>query len=335
MTSTINTKAVLLNEFGGPDKLFVKEIPAQVPKAGEVRVRVHAVGLNRAEVLFRQGMYFDLPSKFPASLGYEGAGVVESVGAGVTKFKVGDRVAANITNLQSANPTNLELAVFPETALVHLIDGQSFAEGASIWMAYLTGYFAMADAHKLGPGQVVVVTAASSSTGLAAIQLAHAMGATVIATSRTSAKKQQLLDFGADHFIATNEEDVGKRINEITKNAGANLIYDPVGGPLASKLISALAFRGTYLIYGILSPEPTPFPTMELMTKFGNMKAYVVLDYANDRDKLAIATDFINKNIPKFKSIVGKVFKGIESTPAAHTYLDSADLFGKVVVEFQ
>ncbi|GAM26278.1 hypothetical protein SAMD00019534_094530 [Acytostelium subglobosum LB1] len=334
MSTTTTTKSVLFNEFGDADKLYVGQVPIQLPKKGEVAVKVAAIGLNRAEVLYRTGKYLDRPASYPASLGYEAAGVVESVGEGVVNFKVGDRVAVLVNTQQSRHPSNKVHAVFPENSLVHIDEGQSNVEAASVWMAYLTAYFALVDISNLTAGQTIVITAASSSTGLAAIQLARALGATVIATSRTSTKKQRLLDFGAHHFIATGEEDVEQRILELTNGVGANLIYDPVGGPLVTKLVSAIALRGTFVLYGLLSPEPTPFPILQVMSKYINFKGYILFEFTTDEAALTRATTYLRQHFSKYQSIVGKVFKGIEATPAAHVYLDEKDLFGKVIVEF-
>ncbi|GAM18547.1 hypothetical protein SAMD00019534_017220, partial [Acytostelium subglobosum LB1] len=327
------SKTVVFDEYGDASKLYVKELPIRIPSVGEVRVKIAAVGLNRAETMYRSGIFYDLPTSFPASIGYEGAGVVDALGPGVTNFKVGDKVAILTTNLMSKYSTNMEYAIFPEESLVLMNEGQTFVEAASLWTAYLTAYFALVEVHKVTAGQVVVVNAASSSTGLAAIQLVISLGATVIATSRSSAKRQQLLDLGAHHFIATKEENVAQRINEITNNFGANVIYDPVAGPMVAELVTAMAPKGTYIIYGVMSPDPTPFPINSIIFKFINFKAYAVLEFSFDPVAIQRAVTFLRDRLPTFRSIIGKVFQGIESTPSAHQYLDGSDLFGKVVIE--
>eukprot|EP01132_Coremiostelium_polycephalum_P005897 gene5897-7344_t len=336
MDSYLNTtKSVILREFGGPDVIKVEEIPIPEPLKGEVRVRVDAVGLNRVEQYYRNGTFFRL--KKPGSIGVEGAGTVEKLGEGVDNFKIGDRVSL-IPNvpLQYQYPTNREHAVFPAISLVKNPDIVSNVEMASVWLAYLTGYFALFNIGRIQKGDFVVITAASSSSGLAAIQLAKAEGAIVIATSRTSAKHQQLLDIGADYVISTSEENIEKRIMEITNGIGANIIYDPVAGPAINQLANATKPKGTIIIYGLLSDEPTPFPLTQSMSKNINIKGYSVHEFIVDPTQLEKGIRHILNGLSnrKFKSIVGKTFKGIESVIDGHKYLENKDLFGKIVIEF-
>ena len=153
-----------------------------------------------------------------------------------------------------------------EEAIVHASELAEYparlssTEAAAIWMQYLTAYGALIAFGRITSGDFVVITAASSSVGLAAIQIVNVEGAIAIATTRTSKKRAELLSLGADHVIATGEEDLTQRVNEITGGKGARLIFDPIGGPFIEQLVAAAAQGGTIFEYGWLSLQPTPFP---------------------------------------------------------------------------
>ncbi|GAM28514.1 hypothetical protein SAMD00019534_116900 [Acytostelium subglobosum LB1] len=335
--STSTSKTIIFEQFGQSDVLKVKEVPVPSVGDGQVRVKVAAVGLNRAEALIRAGIFFEKPT-LPSGIGYEGAGTVEAIGKGVTKFKVGDRVVVIPTaRISPSSTTNSEHIVFPENLLAPIPANQSFADAAATWTAYLTAYFAIYEyGITIKSTDTVVITAASSSVALAFIHYVKSFGATVIATSRTNAKKDQIIAQGADHFIATGEEDLVKRIRELTKGAGANLFLDPVGGAQLEKLVFAAAYEASFIIYGTLSREPAVLPVGATIGNHLTIKGYSVLSFYQNPQAVERAQQFITKFIATHKvpSIVGQVLKGIESIPAGHMILDSADLFGKVIVEF-
>ncbi|GAM24729.1 hypothetical protein SAMD00019534_079040, partial [Acytostelium subglobosum LB1] len=327
------SKTIIFEQYGPSDVLKVKEVPVPTPGDGQVRVKVAAVGLNRAEALIRAGLFFIKPT-LPSGIGYEAAGTVDAIGNTVTKFKVGDRVVVVPT---SSITTNSEHIVLPENQLAHIPVDQSFTDAAATWTAYLTAYFAIYEyGLTIKSTDTVVVTAASSSVALAFIHYVKSFGATVIALSRTNAKKDQIIAQGADHFIATGEEDLVKRIRELTKGAGANLFLDPVGGPQLEKLVFAAAYEATLILYGMLSSEPTVLPVGATIGNHLTIKGYSVSSFYPNPQAVERAQLFITKflSTQKVPSIVGQVLKGIESVPAGHKILDSGDLFGKVVVEF-
>ena len=172
-------RIVRFHETGGPDVLRLDEVPEVDPGAGEVRMRVEAIGLNRAEVMLREGIYHEQPV-FPSRIGYEAAGVVEAVGAGVTRVKEGDRIATvpSFALSQTRQGVYGESATVPAEIAEPYPAALSPAEGASLWMAYLTAYGALVHYGNLGPDDAAIVTAASSSVGLAAIQIAPIEGDT-------------------------------------------------------------------------------------------------------------------------------------------------------------
>lgn len=325
-------RIVRFYEKGGPEVLKIEDVEVPPPGPGEIAIAVKALGLNRAEVMFRSSQYTETPD-FPARLGYEAAGVITALGSGVSGFSPGDAVSfvppLSITRWGAYG----EVATFPAEVAVKHPASLSWVEAAAIWMQYVTAYGALIDVAKLGKGDFVVITAASSSVGLAAIQIARMVGATPVATTRTGAKKSALRDVGAAHVIASEEEDLAARIKEITRGAGARIVFDPVGGPAFVPLTEAMSPGGILLEYGALSPEPTPFPLFPVLTKSLTLRGYIYKEIVRDRERLEKAKRFILDGIDSgaLKPIIAKTFP-LEEIVEAHRYLESNQQFGKIVV---
>ncbi len=206
------------------------EVPA--PAAGEVQIRVQAIGLNRAEIMYRNGQYVIEP-EFPARLGYEAAGVVQAVGENVEAF-TGDLVSVIPSFMFNEYGMYGELVNAPVHAVVKHPENLSFEEAAASWMMYVTAYGALVEYGNLQAGQNVVIRAASSSVGLAAIQIANMLGAKPIALTELP-KRDMLLKAGAATVIASAEQDMVAEINHATDGMGAHIVFDPVGGPDVAK----------------------------------------------------------------------------------------------------
>ena len=222
------TKVIRVHQLGGPEVLQIEDIAVGDPGPGEVRIKVEAVGLNRSEAMYRAGRYPVKP-QLPSLIGYEGVGTIEAVGAGVTDYKEGDRVCVLPMIHQGQYGIWAEQAIVPARILLPAPPGLSAAEAASIWMQYMTA-FALIEVAEVGLDDGVIVRAASSSVGIAAIQLANWAGAVSIAATRTSAKADALLAHGAAHVVATEEDDLVERVMDITGGKGAYVAFDPVGG---------------------------------------------------------------------------------------------------------
>ncbi|WP_235047677.1 zinc-dependent alcohol dehydrogenase family protein [Limimaricola cinnabarinus] len=209
----------------------------------------------------------------------------------------------------------------------------SFEEAAAVWMQYVTAWGALVEQAKLGEGDFVIVTAASSSVGLAAFQIARMVGTTVIATTRTSAKRQALLDAGAHHVVATEEEDLVAKVMEITGGAGARVVLDPVGGPSFEPLTASMARGGILLEYGALSGEPTPFPLFSVLGKSLTLKGYLYSEIVSDDAALDRAKAFIVAGLESgaLKPRIARTFP-LDAIQDAHRFLESNDQIGKVVV---
>jgi NADPH:quinone reductase-like Zn-dependent oxidoreductase len=255
-------------------------------------LKVEALGLNRAEIMFRNGAYLEAP-KLPARLGYEAAGIIDAVGPGVTAFQPGDRVSTIPAFSQNSYGVYGESAIVPAYAVARYPTSLTPVEGASIWMQYLTAWGGLLHYGRLASGQSVLITAASSSVGLAAIQMARLIGATPIAVTRTSAKKQALLDFGAAHVIASAEEDLPAAVRQYTGSKGVDLVFDPIAGPFLETLAEAAAAGSQLIEYGALSPEPTPFPLFTALSKGLTVRAYTLFEIMPNPELKARAEHYI------------------------------------------
>ena len=325
-------RVVRFHQLGGPEVLGIEEVAVPAPGPGEVRIRVKALGLNRAEAMLRTGNYIETAT-FPSGLGFEAAGIVDQIGAGVADLKVGDAVSVVPPQSQLRWPAYGELASFPAAHVVKPPASLGFEAAAAIWMQYVTAYGALIDIARLQAKDFVVVTAASSSVGLAAIQIARMVGATPIAVTRTSEKKQALLEAGAAHVIASAEEDLQARLEAIAGVEGVRVVFDPIGGPAFVPLTAAMARGGILIEYGALSPEPTPFPLFAVLGKSLTLRGYLIHEITGDPERLQAAKAFILGGLESgaLKPIIAKIFP-FEEIVAAHRYLESNAQFGKIVV---
>ncbi len=323
-------RTVRFHEFGGPDVLEIEEMTVPNPGPEEVRLRIRAIGLNRSEVLTRSGRSASKPT-LPAQLGLEAAGEIDAIGPGVEGFVIGDHVAIIPGAMNRAYYS--EVALTPARTLVKISRDQSWQEAAATWMAFATAWTGLIDIGRLSAGQMALITAASSSTGLAAIQVARKVGATPIALTRTSAKKSALLDAGAAHVIATEEQDIAKEVVKITAGTGAQLVFDAVGGPSFEKLADATAAGGILIVYGRFSTDVTPLPLAQTLWKDLTIRGFGLPATIARDDKLAAVKQFINEGLASgaLNPIIAKTFE-FEDIVAAHRYLESGAQFGKVVV---
>jgi len=325
-------RIVRIHEYGDASVLKLEDLEVSAPAANEVQISVKAIGLNRAEVMFRNHAYLQ-EAEFPSRLGYEAAGIVTAVGSDVTEITIGDSVAL-IPPLDIARwGTYGELANVPAHLVVKSPENLSFEEAAASWMQYVTAWGALIEQAKLRQGDFVIVTAASSSVGLAAFQMARMVGATSIAITRTHAKKQALLDAGAAHVIVSDEEDIVERVMTITAGQGARVVFDPVGGPSFEPLTQSMARGGILLEYGALSSEPTPFPLFTVLGKSLTLKGYLYAEIVADPEALERAKAFILQGLKSgaLRPIIAKTFT-LSDIQDAHRFLETNQQIGKTVV---
>jgi NADPH:quinone reductase-like Zn-dependent oxidoreductase len=325
-------KIVRFHRIGGPENLKLEEAPSRGPGKCEVKLRVRAVGLNRAEAGYMRGLYLEQP-ELPSRIGYEAAGVVEAVGAGVDANWIGKRVATVPGYSMNRYGVLGEEAIVPADSLAEYPKRLSPIEAAAIWMQYLTAYGALVTFGDVHAGDFVVVTAASSGVGLAAIQIVKAEGATAIATTRTGKKREELLSLGADHVIATEEEDLVARVKELTGGKGARVIFDAISGPIVEKLAAAAAPGGIIFEYGFLSMQPTPFPLAIALPKGLSIRGYIVGEISRNAVRLQTAKQYIFDRLQdgRFQPKIAKTFS-LEQASEAYEYLESNAQVGKIVI---
>lgn len=325
------TRVVRVHELGGPEVLRIDNVEVGAPGPGEVRLRVEAIGLNRSEVVYRQGGYLMKP-KLPTLIGYEGVGVIQALGQGVEGFAVGERVCVVPSYRLGEYGMYAEETLVPARSLLHAPPGLSAVEAASIWMQYFTA-MAIIEFGKATVGDYVILRAPSSSVGLAAMQLANWAGATPIAATRRSDKAAALRAHGAAHVIATEEQDLVAEVMRITDGKGARLVFDPVGGPEVEKLANAMANEGTLFIYGSLSGQPTVFPHWPAALKALSIQGWVATHIWAYPERYARAQRLVLRGLAEghLKPVISKTFP-FEEIVEAHRYLESNQQLGKIVV---
>ena len=325
-------RAVRFHEIGGPEVLMIEEVPTAQPKAGEVRIRVRALGLNRADSMYRTGRYVIEP-QFPATFGYEAAGTIDAVGPGVEGLLEGDAVAVIPAFMFDEYAVFADLAIAPARAVAKLPEGVSWEVAAATWMPFTTVWGALIDIAKLGAGDFVVLSAASSSVGLAAMQIARHVGATPIAITRKNEKVEELKEAGAEHIVQTGLDDVEKEILRITGGRGARVVFDPVGGSDFHSIVSATCKDAIVFIYGALSHDTTPIPVLHILGKHTTIRGYEFIEVTSDDGKLERAKAFINEGLSAghFKPQIAKTFP-FEAVVEAYRYLESNTQFGKIVL---
>lgn len=326
------SRVVRFHQTGGPEVLKITDEQVAAPVKGEVQIKVHAIGLNRAEAMFRHGQYLETP-QFPSRLGYEAAGTVAAVGDGVTGFKLGDAVSTIPAFSMNQYGTYGELVNMPVHAVVKHPANLSWVEATAIWMQYTTAYGALVEIADIKMGDFVLITAASSSVGLAAIEIANMMGAVPIAMTRKSGKRDALLKAGAKYVIASEEQDIVAEVNKITQGKGARVVFDPVAGPTISKLAEATAHGGIIFQYGALSAEATPLPLFAVLGKQLTIRGYTLFGVTSDPVRLEKAKKFVIDGVGsgKLKPIIAKTFP-FEQIVEAHRYMESNAQLGKIVV---
>jgi len=324
------SRSVRFHEFGGPEVLKIENVVVPEPGPKEVRLRIKAIGLNRSELLTRSGKSITKPA-LPAGLGLEAAGFVEALGSDVDGLAVGDRVAVIPDGFGRGYYG--EVALAPARTLTKMPPDQTWQDAAATWMAFGTAWAGLIDIAGLSTGRTVLITAASSSTGLAAIQIVRKVGATPIALTRTSAKKAALIEAGASHVIASEEQDLVEEVARLTGGKGAEVVFDAVGGPTFEKLTHATAIRGLLLSYGRLSPDATPLPIAQLLWKGLTIQGFNLPDAIAREDKLAELKQFVGDGLASgtLRPAIARTF-AFEQIVAAHRYVETGTQVGKVVV---
>jgi NADPH:quinone reductase-like Zn-dependent oxidoreductase len=326
------TRGVRIHQFGGPDVLHIEDTLVGEPGLGEVRLDIRAIGLNRTEVTLRSGRSPIKPS-LPTSIGWEAAGVIDEVGPDVENWRSGDRVALVPAYGAAQYALYSEVAIAPARSLVAIPDDQTFEQAAATWAAFGTAWAGLISVGNLKNGDTVLISAASSSVGLAAIQTAIRVGARPIALTRTSQKSDELLAHGAAEVLAAEEVDVVQEVKELTGGKGAELVLDAVGGPGFSKLSEATATGGMLILYGALSAEPTVIPPFQVFARDLTIRGFAFPNIARNDEHLAAVQQFVGEGISGRSLVptIARTFK-FDEIIDTHRFLESSNHTGKTVV---
>ena len=254
------TKAIRIEQFGGPEVMQWVDVDLGEPGAGEIRLRHAAAGLNYIEVYQRDGLY---PLTLPCGLGQEGAGVVEAVGDGVTELRPGDRVAYG-----SGPPGSYaEARLIPADKVIKLPDAIDERTAACIMLKGMTAYYLLHRTHAVKPGDVILVHAAAGGVGSLLVPWARHLGAEVIGTAGSAEKAGRARTFGCSHVIEYAHEDVAKRVREITDGRGVDVVYDAVGKATYEASLDSLRPRGLMVSFGNASGTIPAVDMLELMKR--------------------------------------------------------------------
>jgi len=325
--SSIQAKAIRMFKTGGPEVMEWVDVEVGLPGPNEVRIKHEAVGLNYIDVYFRVGMY---PQPLPASLGMEGAGVVEAIGPGVTHVKVGDRVA------YAGRPPGAysQVRVMPAETLVKLPDAISFEQGAAMMLQGLTVQYLLNDSYQVKPGDVVLFHAAAGGVGLIACQWLKALGATVIGTVGSEEKAALAKAHGCDHTINYNKENFVERTRELTNGKGVPVVYDSIGKDTFMQSLDCLSPRGMMVTYGNAS-GPVPPVDVSILGGKGSLKLTrpTVMTYAHNRALLEPMSADLFDRVSKgqIKIEVNQTYQ-LENVAQAHRDLESRKTTGSTVL---
>ncbi len=251
-------KAIIVRRHGGPEVLEYADLPLPEPKAGQVRVALRAIGVNRRDSFIRDGSY---PRALPLVPGIEGAGVVDGIGPGVTGWQTGERVVYYVPDRLGAYA---DYQIVPTDRIVRLPDGLSFQDAAAIFDHGLTAHYLTNTTFPLRAGHRVLVHAAAGGVGSLLVQFAHRLGATVYGTVSTPRKAELIKSLGADHAINYRETDFVYAVLELTGGKGVDAVYDSVGKDTVAGSVRCVTKRGMLILYGQTSGPVTAINPAEL-----------------------------------------------------------------------
>jgi NADPH:quinone reductase-like Zn-dependent oxidoreductase len=272
------SRVIRFHQFGSADVLLCETQPTPEPGAGEVLVRVEALGVNWGDVLWRQNLA-DEQASLPAGFGSELAGEVVAVGEGVQQFKPGMRVASFPAHSINRYPASGDVVLMPQQALTEYPDNLTPAEASVHYSGLLLAYFALVNLAQIQSGQQVLVTEASNCVGPSVVQLATALGAQVIAATSESENRALLKELGAVKVVATDEQDLVLEVERFTENRGVEVVLDALCGPQLCRLGDIAATRGKLILYGMGGGNETSFPACAAFKKHLQIFRHSVLDF--------------------------------------------------------
>lgn len=262
------SKAQVIHELGPPDAMRWEDWPVPDPGPGEVRLRHTAVGVNFADTYHRGGISHPWPvPPCPVVIGFEGVGVAEDVGEGVTDFQVGDRVAYGIPPLGSY----AEIRNYPADKLLHLPDGLDDRQVAALLMKGMTAHYLVHRTYAVQPGDVILVHAAAGGMGLILCQWAKALGATIVGTVSTNEKAEVARAAGCDHPVVRSKQSFVDVVREVTDGEGCAVVYEAIGKETLQDSLDCLRLMGVCAAYGHVSGPPDPVDIVQDLGRRGSL----------------------------------------------------------------
>jgi putative PIG3 family NAD(P)H quinone oxidoreductase len=324
-------RAVVIREPGGPEVLELREVPSPEPSRGEVRVRVRATAVNRADLLQRLGRY-PAPPGSPADIpGMEIAGEVDALGEGVGDLAIGDRVFGIVGGGAYA-----EYVVVHARTLARMPAAMPFDEAAAVPEVFITAWDAMVDQARLTAGELVLVHAAGSGVGTAAVQIARAVGARTLGTARTAEKLARARELGLDDGVAVDRGRFADEVLARTGSRGVDVVVELVGGAYVAEDLACLAPRGRIVVVGAMAGATCEVSLPLLMVKRAELRG-TVLRARPLEEKILAARALQRHLVPLFergalRAVVDRVLP-LARAADAHALLQSNETFGKVVLE--
>lgn len=322
------TKAFVVHTTGGPEKMIWETVTVGKPGPDEVLLRQTVIGVNYVDIHFRSGMFSALPVPFVP--GVEGVGIVEDVGANVSEFKVGDRVA------YASYPMGAyaESRLMPANRLVHVPDGISDLDAASFMLQGMTACFLVRRTYPVKPGDTILVHAAAGGVGLLVCQWAKALGATVIGTVGSKEKAILAHEHGCDHTIISRNEDIAKRVRELTNGEGVPVVYDSIGKDTLTASLDSLRPLGLLVNFGS-SSGPVNILDVNVLGLKGSLfftRPILPIYTAKRSDLLTIANEFFDVvKQGKVKSVVRQIYS-LRDAVQAHRDLEERNTMGSSVL---
>jgi NADPH2:quinone reductase len=319
-------KAIRIDAFGGPEVLRLVATPTPQPVPGQLLVRVEAAGVNFVDVYHRSGLY---PGRPPLVPGQEGAGVVEAVGPGAERFRVGDRVAWAMVGQSYA-----ELVLVPAERAIAVPAEVTSTTAAAVLLQGMTAHYLATDTYPLSAGDTCLVHAAAGGVGLLLVQMAKRRGAHVIGTVSTAEKARLAREAGADELILYTGEDFAAAVKRLTAGRGVQVVYDSVGRATAEKSLDCVARRGMIVFYGNSSGPVPPIDPLVLMRKGSLFLTRPALDsYVADRASLEARAGDVLGDVAagRLKVRIERTFPLAEAADA-HRALESRQTSGKLLL---
>jgi NADPH:quinone reductase len=324
-------RAIVIAKPGGPEVLELREVPTPAPSRGEVRVRVRATAVNRADLLQRLGVYPAPPGSPPDIPGLEIAGEVDAIGDDVTELAIGDRVFGLVGGGGYA-----EQVTAHARSLARMPEGMPFTDAAAVPEAFVTAWDAMVDQANLSPGETVLVNAVGSGVGTAAVQIARAIGARTLGTARTADKLERARPLGLDEGIVVLDGKFSDEVRKRTAGRGVDVVVELVGGAYVAQDVACLAHKGRIVVVGAMGGAMVDLNLGILMQKRGEIRGTMLRSRPLE-EKILAARSFERHVVPLFargalRPIVDRVLP-LAKAGEAHTVMQSNETFGKVVLE--